>query len=543
MGIRSAIRELFSSNAATPTQAPQRRMYEGAKVSRLTSDWVTAGTSADAEIKGSLARLRNRSRQLVRDNDYARQAIRAVKNNVIGTGIRMQCQVRMQGGGGRLDQTVNDAIENAWAMWGRKDSCHTGGRLSFPDIERLVVGSMAESGEVFVRMVRLPFGRSKTPFALEIIESDLLDDTYTGGSTVEGNEWRMGVELDRWGRAVRYAFLTKHPGDNGVGGTPTGVSRHRFVAAEEVLHLYLMDRPGQTRGVPMLTSAIQRLHMVSGYEQAEVVRARASSALMGFITSPEGELLGDEVLDGERVSNFEPGVFKYLAPGESVTVPQLDAPDGQLEPFMRAMLRAMAAGIGCSYETISRDFSQSNYSSSRLSLLEDRENWKALQQYIIENFHRPVFEAWLEMAVLSSVLALPTYETDPDRYRMVRWMPRGWSWVDPAKEVQAYKDAIRCGFKTQADVVAEQGGDLEELLLQLGRERQLAEQHGLIFDTDPGKVSNAGLTQARPSGSIIPQDPYMPDDTMAEQSLPGETEMMDSMDSTQMANTSDEPIA
>jgi len=158
MGVRSALRELFRRTPET-LPAPRRRMYEGAKVSRLTSDWVTGGTSADAEIKGSLPRLRNRSRQLVRDNDYARQAIRAVRNNVIGTGIRMQAQVRMQRGGGRLDQTVNDAIENAWAMWGRKDSCHTAGRLSFTDIERLLVGSMAESGEVFVRMVRQPFGR------------------------------------------------------------------------------------------------------------------------------------------------------------------------------------------------------------------------------------------------------------------------------------------------------------------------------------------------------------------------------------------------
>jgi lambda family phage portal protein len=478
MGIRSSILGWLQRGST-----PRRRMYEGARVSRLTSDWVSGGTSADAEIKGSLPRLRNRSRQLVRDNDYARQAMRAVRNNVIGTGIKMQAQVRMQRGGGRLDQAVNDAIELAWTDWGRKDSCHTAGRLSFTDIERLVVGAMAESGEVFVRMVRRPFGKSKVPFALEIIESDLLDDTYTGGSTVDGNEWRMGVELDRWGRPVRYAFLSKHPGDAGFG--PSTTARHRIVPAAEVLHIYQQERPGQTRGVPWLASAIQRLHQVAGYEQAELVRARASSALMGFITSPEGELMGDEVMDGDRVSNFEPGVFKYLAPGESVTVPQLDAPDGQLEPFLRAMLRAMAAGLGCSYETISRDFSQTNYSSSRLSLLEDRENWKALQQFMIENFHRPVFEAWLEMAVLSGTLNLPTYETDPDRYRRVRWMPRGWAWVDPAREVEAYKMAVRCGFKTQADVVAEQGGDLEELLLARKAEVDRAEELDLYFDSDP----------------------------------------------------------
>jgi lambda family phage portal protein len=222
------------------------------------------------------------------------------------------------------------------------------------------------------------------------------------------------------------------------------------------------------------------------------------------------------VFDDERVSNFEPGVFKYLAPGESVNVPQLDAPDGQFEPFMRGMLRAVAAAIGCSYETISRDFSQSNYSSSRLSLLEDRENWKTLQDYLIDHLLRPVFERWLAAAVGSGAMPLPGYDVMPERYEAVKWFPRGWEWVDPAKEVSAYKEAVRCGFKTQADVVAAGGGDLEDLLVALAAERERAQELGLTLDIDPGKVSGAGLTQARPPGSIIPQDPYSPEDTAAE---------------------------
>lgn len=496
MGVRSAIKELFAPRRQQVLPAPRRRMYEGARVTRLTSDWVSAGTSADAEIKSSLPRLRNRSRQLVRDNDYARAAVRAVRNNVIGTGVRMQAQVRMQRGGGRLDEAMNRAIEQVWAQWSRKDSCHTAGRLSFADMERLLISAVAQDGEVFVRLVRQPFGRSRVPFALEIIESDLLDDSFTGGSTVEGNEWRMGVELNRWGRPVQYAFLRKHPGDNGVGSPGVGNQQHRFVPAEEVLHLYVSERPGQTRGVPWLSSAIQRLHQVAGYEQAEVVRARASSALMGFITSPEGELQGDEMYGDERVSSFEPGVFKYLAPGESVTVPQLDAPDGQLEPFLRSMLRAVAAGAGLSYENLSHDFSQANYSSSRLSLLEERDNWRVLQQWMVENFHQPVFEAWLEMAVLAGALDLPVYETDPDRYRNVRWFPRGWSWVDPAKEVAAYKDAVRCGFKTQAEVVAEQGGDLEDLLVARKAEVDRSEELDLYFDTNPENDGHAQAAEA-----------------------------------------------
>lgn len=497
-----------------------RRAYEGALVSRLTSDWVTSGNSADAEIDGSLVRLRNRARQLVRDSPYARQALRAIGANVVGRGIRLQGRVQMQRGGGPLDQSINSSIENEWTRWCRPSTCHAAGRLSFADICRLAVQAMAESGEVFIRIVPEAFGNGRIPLGLEIIESDYCDEGKSYGPDAEGNEWRMGVRVNRWGRPIDYAFRTRHPGDmiSGIG------YQTREVPASEIVHLFITERPGQTRGVPWFSSAVKRLHHLAGYEEAEVVRARAASSLMGFITSPEGELQGDDVVDDERVSNFEPGVFKYLAPGESVSVPQLDAPDGQFEPFLRGMLRAVAAAIGCSYETISRDFSQSNYSSSRLSLLEDREMWKVLQDYLIDHLLRPVFERWMAAAVSSGSLLLPGYEVMPERYELVRWFPRGWEWVDPAKEVQAYKDAVRCGFKTQAEVVAASGGDLEDLLVALAAERERAQELGLTLDIDPGKVSGAGLTQARPPGSIIPQDPYSPDAAAAGTDSPAEPE-------------------
>jgi len=482
-------------------------MYEGATVSRLTTDWVAGGTSADAEINGSLSRLRNRARQLVRDSDYARQAKRAVVSNVIGTGIRMQAQVPMQRGG-RLDDQINGAIEMAWKRWGYKEHCDVAGRLCFAEIERMAIGAMCESGEVFIRLIRQPFGGGQVPFALQLIESDQLDETYTGASTVAGNEWRMGVEVDKWGRPVQYAFLAKHPGDGPFSGSPG--KRHLLLPASEVIHLAILERPGQTRGVTWFASAIKRMHHLSGYEEAEVVRARASSALMGFITSPEGELdPGGEVYDGERVSSFEPGVFKYLQPGESVNVPSLDAPDGQFEPFLRAMLRAVAAGIGCSYESVSRDFSQTNYSSSRLALLEEREHWKTLQDYMVKNFHQPVYSAWLEMAVMSGALNLPLYEVEPERFKRVKWVPRAWGWVDPQKEVAAYKEAIRCGFKTLAQVVGEQGGDLDEYLIARKAELEKLEELGIAVDTDPNVMTAAGSLQPAAAESV---DLPSPDD-------------------------------
>ena len=484
MGLRTSLMTALGFGKPEPAPAaPRRRMFEGAMVGRLTSDWVTSGSSVDSEIWGSLRTLRNRARQLARDNDYAAQALRTVQSNVIGKGIAFQAQVKRQRGG-KLDQAVNDQIEQLWAKWSRAKYCHTGGKLSFCDIERLAIRSVAESGEVFIRIIKQSFGGSPVPIALEVLEADWIDDRMTGRTGENGNEIRMGVEVDRWSRPVAYWFLPKHPGDYLVTGTQQAALGNPVrVPADEVIHLFVTTRPGQTRGIPWMASCIKRMHHLAGFEEAEVVRARASSALMGFITSPEGELQGDDVLDGERVSAFEPGVFKYLAPGESVTVPALNAPDGQFEPFMRAMLRGMSAGLGISYSTISQDYSQTNYSSSRLALLEERDNWRVLQEWMIESFHQRVLEAWMDLAVLSGALQLPLYETDPDRYRQVRWMPRGWSWVDPQKEITALREAEMAGYVTKAEIIAESGGDIEEVFQQRRRELDLAKELDLTFDT------------------------------------------------------------
>ena len=62
MGLRT---RLFRAMGFEPVR-PQRRAYQGARMSRLTADWITSGTSADSEIKSSFKALRNRARQLVR---------------------------------------------------------------------------------------------------------------------------------------------------------------------------------------------------------------------------------------------------------------------------------------------------------------------------------------------------------------------------------------------------------------------------------------------------------------------------------------------
>tara|TARA_R110001606_G_scaffold7430_5_gene32954 strand:- start:126 stop:1607 length:1482 start_codon:yes stop_codon:yes gene_type:complete len=483
MGFRTQFLKRLGLQRVPREQPPRRRSYAGAIVSRLTSDWMSTQASADAEIRTSIKKLRDRSREMVRNNPYAKQAKRTTQVNVVGSGIKLQSQVQ-QVRGRKPSEAINRLIEEKWHLWTRAQYCDVAGRHTFHMMEWLATGALPESGEALFRIIRRPFGGSRVPLALEMIESDVLDEEYQGPTLTKLNEWRMGIEINEWGRPVRYAFLTRHPGDYWFQNAPQKGDKHVFLPAADVIHLFLPERPQQNRGVPWFHSVMADAHQLQGYEEAAVIRARAGASVMGFVTSPEGELEGDDVQADRRISEFEPGMWKYLEPGQNVSVPNISSPDQQYEMFVKNKVRRFASGFGCSYETLSRDFSETNYSSSRLSLLEDREHWKVIQSYLIENFHNRVFREWLDLAVLAGELPFDDYDARPERYDTPRWMARGWDWVDPLKEAKAYRQMEQAGYMTKAQIVAKLGGDFFDNLTEFSREQQAAEELNVELDRD-----------------------------------------------------------
>jgi lambda family phage portal protein len=480
--------------AGAQNAAPKegKRLYAGAEFNRLTTDWLAINTSADSEIVTSLRLLRARSRQLVRDNAHAKNVVRIIQNNVVGAGIGMQATV--SNARGKLIDSINDQIENAWAEWSCKSQCHTAGKLGFADIERLVMAQLVESGEVLLRKVKRKFGDSQIPFALEVIESDRLIDQWQTARAPNGNAIRMGVEVDEWGRPLAYWLWPTHPGDYQF--TTFQPSAFIRVPAEEIIHLYIIDRWPQTRGVPWFHAVLRRMNDMAGYGEAEIVAARASANIVGFITSPDAAP-GDDVQFNQRIVDSEPGTFKQLLPGENFTGFNPARPNAALEPFMRYMLRELAAGVGVSYESLSRDYSQSNYSSSRLALLDDRSLWRILQGWLVRHLRREVHCEWLDQAVLAGVVRIPDYYSNPQKYRCVRFKPRGWSWIDPTKEVMAYRMAVRAGFTTVSDVIADTAGglDAEDIFKSRRQELDLMADLDLVFDTDPMQVDDKGAAQ------------------------------------------------
>ena len=168
-------------------QPTRKRSYQGAAINRLTNDWLSPVTSADQEIRASLSRLRQRCRELERNNDYVRRFLSGLESNVLGhAGIGLQMKVTENGG--RPDTLANDLIERAWRDWARSESCTVTGRMTWFDVQRLALRSTARDGDCILRMIRDAQG-----FRLQLLEGDRLDINYNLAKLDSGNEVRMGV--------------------------------------------------------------------------------------------------------------------------------------------------------------------------------------------------------------------------------------------------------------------------------------------------------------------------------------------------------------
>jgi lambda family phage portal protein len=493
--------------------APQRarraaRMYGGARHTLTTAGFGGGTTSADAELKNSLVMLRSRSRQMVRDSAYARRAKSIIVNNTVGTGVAIQAMVRTTRD--EPAKYVCDDIEWQWHHWMAADACHTGGALHFHDLERAAMGEVFETGEVLIRLHFRAFGNSRVPLALELIESERLPIWETQPSALaEGHEVRMGVEVDGFGRPVAYWLRQGHPGDLRPG--LAGTERLERVPADQMLHLKITSRWPQTRGEPWMAAVLRKLDDVNEYSQSEISAARAAALYFGSLESKEDgdgaatdEFKSNTAEDGSAVLDISALTIKELPPGYTLNWHSPNRPNSAFADFMRAMLREIATGIGpgISYQALSADASQATYSSQRVAMLDERDGYKAVQQWWVRAFREPLHRIWMRQAVLAravTTVPIEAYAQAPQRYEAVRFKLRGWSWVDPTKEVTAYKEAVMAGFTTISDVIAATAGgmDIEDVLDTRRRELDMLAAAGIEADT----------TVAAPAAAVAPVAP------------------------------------
>ena len=456
------------------------RSYAGAQKGRLFADFFSNSKSADAELAPALRTLRDRSRELARNDSYVKRYLALLSANVVGTkGIRLSCKARDDNG--QLDLVGNQIIEREFAKWCKKDNCTVTGKLSFIDAQKLFIETLARDGECLVKHVKTkdnPFN-----YSIQFIEADHLDEELTEVAG-NNNKIRMGVECNPVGRPLAYHLFKNHPYDNDSYAVPG--KKYTRIPADEIIHAYMQERPEMTRGVPWTATAMDKIHTLNGYRQAELTASRLAACKMGFYTSPGGDgYVGEDYEDTySPIMEAEPGTFEQLPSGMDFKSFEPNHPTSAFDAFEKAILRGISSGLNISYHSLANDLSSVNYSSIRAGSLEDRAQFGVIQEFVIAHFIEPVFREWLEMAMTTNQIPLPM--TRFDKFAdSATFIPRSWSYVDPQKEIQANILGLKSGQVTMSDIQSTYGRDVEELFEQHDREKKLAEQYGVSTAFQP----------------------------------------------------------
>lgn len=441
----------------------KRSGYDSGSFARGGENWTPVDGRAEDINVMSRDTIRHRARDLERNADYVEAAILAMERNVVGSGIRLDCKLE--------DTELEQKIENLWERWCHAENCDVTGRLCFCEILKMAVRRMMVDGGLL--LVATYTGNKNFPLQLQIKEVDELNSgiLFHGKNQVVG-----GIEIDASNRPVAYHFTVYD-----VYGETGKIVR---IPADRVIYLNRIKRTSQVREVSSFANVLSRLRDLNQFLNAVSVKERMLACLAVFVKKVNAALgLGrNQKVDketGAKKRKLSPGMIMELDAGDEIQVVNPSGQASNAKDMVSILLRAVSSAMGLSYEAVSRDMSQSNYSSARQNLIEDRETYKEWQHYLSEHLCRKVYHWWLDSCVMAGGLSIPDYFSAPEKYTECRWIAKGMSWIDPAKEANANRIAMATYQTTLEEVAAEQGKDWREILAQRAKEEKLMKELGL----------------------------------------------------------------
>jgi lambda family phage portal protein len=478
---RVALTLLMNHDAATTGRRAGVRRYSGAD-----ADTAAAGR----------ARLRMVARDMVRNVPLAARAVQVITNSVVGDGVIWKAQSRSKARAAQA-RAVLKAHFDTTAIDAR-------GRCNLYGLQRLVMQAVVESGEVLV-MLR-PRARTDglpLPFQIEVLEADHLD---TGRDTLtvpaNGHTIREGIEYDAQGRRAAYWLFPEHPGSQ---SRLTKVPESVRVPADMVSHVYRPDRPGQMRGVSWFAPVALQLQDLADAQDAQILRQKIAACFAAFRVSPDVDVAGAAVnrtAQGEDdpggLSMLEPGRIQNLAPGEDIRFASPPAVEGY-DTFTRSVVQSIAVGMGITYESLSGDLAQVNFSSARMGRMDMDRNVSAWQWLMLMPMMMEPLSRWTQAAMARGL------EQGAGDLSLA-WVPPHRMLVDPSREIPALAAKVRAGFASRQGVVRELGFDPEELLAEQIEDRADCEAHGLRFDSDVHFGMAGSGAEAGPARDDAPDD-------------------------------------
>ena len=448
--------------------------YEAADHDRLRGEkWLPSRLSSNDAIGSELETLIERAQDLYRNDCYAASAINGRVDNVIGGGIRPQSRVVAKRGIITPSQAeeFNQQAERLFAKWARLER--------WEDKQRQLERCNGIYGESWLHMADSDDPQKPVTLSVQVIHPQRIPlhsiDPRNGLQSR-----RLGMRLNSAGEPIA-AFITKTlPNDS-----------HAYdlseteVSLDDLLHCYEETTPGQLRGVPWLTPAMGKLKDLKDFVHANLIAEQVAACYGAFVSGVTDPMaLAEQARVRSNLEDMAPGAIQYLAEGEAVTFSDPARPGTTLAPYVEWALHGVAASLRYPYELLAKQFTN-NFSGGRLALIDGRITFKIWQSCLIERVFRKVWARFIDQCVFQGALQvdLLKYEQNRDHYLQHQWIPPGWPWVDPEKEVRADVQAIEAGLQTQTESLAARGRDFDETLNQIEREqRQKADMEARMVE-------------------------------------------------------------
>lgn len=448
------------------------RRYEGAASGRRVDSWQAQGLSANGEIALALPKLRDRHRDLVRNNPWASRAVQAIVSNTVSYGITAKVNGKPK-------------LISTYKAWAESKACDASGQHNIYGLQGLIMRTVVESGECLVRRRwRRPSDGLPVPMQLQIMEPDYLDHTRT--EILQGGGWIVqGKQYSPFGKLEGYWLYKSHPGDPITTSADVG-----FVPVSEIAHIYRQDRGSdQVRGVPWGTSVMITLRDLDDYEDAYLFRQKLANCQVGVVYDNSAGV--DSTAAVPALSEtMEPGRYDFLPAGKDI---KFNTPPnaGDYGPFVNAALLRVAAGYGITFQALTGDLSSVNFSSGRMGWLEFGRNIDAWRWHMLIPQGLDVIGGWfLEAAAMQGI---------PTAGVSIGWTAPRRELIDPAKEIKAYRDAVRSGQMSLPMVHRELGEDSDEILDEISATNKKLDKLGIVLDSDP-RYDNAPAPD-----SVVPE--------------------------------------
>lgn len=463
-------------------QAKTRGILAKDKKGSLASWSPRTETLLDELASGDYRLIRRRCKQASINFPPLRKAVLEYQESLVGTGVKVFFM--------HVNSRTAERITAMWKEFTETRDFSSDGEQSFHSMQGLVVSELATVGEVFLKRNITGTDPNKIPYSYQIITPDRVADDRILEKNNDDYTVIAGIGMNEIGRKTGYYFYDEQDNVNNQLNFerryhPTSVTR---IPGDQIHHVYNRIDTSFKRGLPFLTTALIHGWLGKNLDEAQLKKQIIAGMFAGFQKDMSADLVDDENRDSGTVGEeIESGTITELGAGKDIIFPNTPTAENYTD-FDKSVLRKISTATGISYESLSNDYSQTNYSSARHSA----------QKYarIMNRFRRDIIIEMMIMPILNDFLdyirLMDLFSLRGLSYQFITPKP---IIIDPAKEVNPKNQEIRSGLQSWSSAIGERGDDPKVVAMQIAEDYKMFDELGIKLDSDARFVDKQGQTK------------------------------------------------